>query len=100
MKYRGFELEYYNLIEENKMSNLFSLDWRDLLNGLITAVLGSVVLYLLAIFSSLYQLVINGEPFKIAIDGQAVLVVAVFSALTYLAKRFVSGNSGVVLSNK
>ena len=80
-----------------KMSNLFELDLKDFLNGLITAIISGVVLYLLGIFSALYQLVINGQPFSLNIQWQAVLVVAMFSALTYLSKRFLSGTNGGVL---
>lgn len=76
------------------MSDLFKLDWKDLLNGLLMAVFGNVVLYLLAIFTNLYELVMKGEPFQIAVDWKSVLVVAIFSFLTYLAKRFFSGKTG------
>lgn len=80
------------------MSNLFRLNFKDLLNGLVIAVLGNVIVYLLAIFGELYQLVINGEPFSIIINWKAILVVGVFSALTYLSKRFISNPSGEVFT--
>ena len=79
------------------MSELFKLNFKDLLNGLIMAVMGNVVLYLLATFSELYKLVMNGDPFNIVVNWDAILVVGVFSALTYLSKRFVSGKTGAVL---
>lgn len=82
---------------EKTMSKLWELDWKDILNGLLFAVIGNVVMYLLVIFSSLYQLVINGDPFVINIDFKAIVVVAIFSALTYLSKRFVSNENGNVL---
>ena len=79
------------------MSNLFSLDWKDFLNGLIMAVLGNVVFYLLMIFGSLYELVMKGQEFSIEINFKAILVIAIFSFLTYLSKRLFSGSTGTVL---
>ena len=78
------------------MSNLFTLNWKDFFNGILMAIIGNVVLYLLIIFTSLYELVMKGLPFDIKIDWKAVLVVAIFSFLSYIAKRFFSGQSGVV----
>lgn len=80
------------------MSTLFSLDYKDFLNGLFMAVLGNVVFYLMAIFTDLYALVMKGESFKIVINWQAILVIAIFSFLSYLVKRFFSGTTGVVLT--
>ena len=79
------------------MSDLFKLNGKDFLNGLIMAVIGNVVVYLMAIFSELYKLVMNGDPFSITINWNAVLVVGITSALTYLSKRLVSGPTGNVL---
>lgn len=79
------------------MSDLFKLNLKDLLNGLVMAVMGNVVLYLLATFNELYKLVMNGDPFSIVINWEAILVVGTFSALTYLSKRFVSGKTGTIL---
>jgi uncharacterized BrkB/YihY/UPF0761 family membrane protein len=92
----NYEIEDF-LIEEKRMSDLFKLDWKDVLNGLLFAIIGNVVMYLLVIFTGLYQLVMNGQPFVIDVNFQAIVVVAIFSALTYLSKRFISGNSGNVL---
>lgn len=80
------------------MSHLFKLNGYDFFNGLIVAILGNVVMYLLAIFSELYGLVLKGDPFVISINWEAVLVVGIFSALTYLSKRFVSNPAGDVLT--
>lgn len=80
------------------MSNLFELDYKDFLNGLAMAVIGNVVVYLLAIFGELYRLVINGDPFSIIINWNAILVVGIFSALTYLVKRLFSGENGTLLT--
>lgn len=79
------------------MSNLFKLDWKDFLNGLFMAVLGNIVFYLIAIFSDLYQLVMNGEHFEIVINWRAIMVIAIFSFLTYLSKRLFSGTNGTIL---
>lgn len=81
-------------------SNLWKLNWKDLLNGLITAVLGSVIFYMLAIFTSIYEKVMSGTPFSLGIDWRSIMVVAIFSALTYLSKRFVSNSSGTTLGIK
>ncbi len=82
------------------MSKLFKLDLSDFFNGLIIAVLGNVVFYLLVIFGELYKLALNGDPFQISINWNTILVIAVFSALTYLSKRFVSDSAGNVLGDK
>lgn len=79
------------------MSNIFSLNWKDLVNGLVMAVLGNVIIYLMAIFGSLYELVINNQPFEISINWNAVLVVSIWAVLTYLSKRFISNPAGTVL---
>jgi len=79
------------------MSDLFKLNWKDLFNGAIMAVIGDVVLYLLVIFKELYQLVMQNQPFQIELDWRAIFIVAVFSFLSYLAKRFFSGTTGSVL---
>jgi len=79
------------------MSDLFKLNWKDLLNGILMAVIGNVVVYLLIIFTSLYELVMKGLPFDIKVDGKSILVIAIFSFLSYIAKRFFSGSTGTVL---
>lgn len=79
------------------MSNLFTLNWKDFLNGLIMAVVGNVVFYLMIIFGDLYALVMQKQPFHISIDWTAVWVIAVFSFLSYLVKRFFSGSTGTIL---
>lgn len=93
----NYELEYYQLEVENKMSNLWKLDWKDILNGLIMAIIGPVLFYLLDIFASIYELIIKHQPFSIYIDFKAVLAIAIFSALLYFTKRFFSGTTGNVL---
>lgn len=80
------------------MSKLFEVNLKDLFNGLVFAVLGNVIMYLTAIFSELYGLVLKGDPFVIRINWEAVLVVGIFSALTYLSKRFISNPAGDVLT--
>ena len=80
------------------MSKLFKLDFNDLFNGLLFAIIGNIVMYLMVIFSSLYELAIKGLPFEVNIDFQAILVISIFSALTYLSKRFFSNPVGDVLT--
>jgi len=93
----SYEIEDFLLEEKKVMSDLFSINWKDILNGFLFAVLGDVVMYLLAIFGGLYELVLDGKPFQIHINIQAIIVVAVFSGLTYLSKRFLSGTTGNLL---
>lgn len=80
------------------LSKLWSLDLNDFFNGLVMAVLGNVVIYLMVIFNELAQLALNGDPFQIVINWQIVKVIAISSFLTYLSKRFVSGETGTVLA--
>lgn len=82
------------------MSDLFTLDFKDFLNGLFMAVLGNIVFYLIAIFSDLYQLVMNGEHFEIVINWKAIMVIAIFSFLTYISKRLFSNSNGIILGKK
>jgi len=79
------------------MSKLFKLDLKDVLNGFFTSVFGGVTIYLLGVFYALYQAVNNNEPFKIHVNFEAVLVIAIFSGLSYLVKRFFSGENGTIL---
>jgi hypothetical protein len=79
------------------MSNLWELNLKDWLNGLIFAVIADIIAYLMIVFGNLYQLVINKQPFVLEINWQALVIIAVFSALTYLSKRFVSGPTGTLL---
>lgn len=80
------------------LSKLWTIDWNDLFNGLVTAIYGAVLTYLTGIFASLYQLVINNQPFEIFIDWKVALVIGVYAGLTYLSKRFTSGKTGTVFA--
>jgi hypothetical protein len=82
------------------MSDLFKLDWKDFFNGLFTAVVGPILAYLIVIFSELAQLALNGDPFKIIINWEVIKVVAIFSFLLYMSKRFFSGSQGTILGSK
>lgn len=79
------------------MSNLWELNFKDWINGLIFAVIADIVAYLMVIFGNLYQLVINHQEVNLNLDWEALLIIAIFSILTYLSKRFVSGTTGAVL---
>jgi len=79
-------------------SNLFSVNLKDVLNGLFTAVLGAITTYLIGVFAALYQLVINGQPFEIQVNFQAMIVMGVFAGLVYLQKRFFSNSENNVLT--
>ena len=95
---RGYELEYYNLEEEkNMLSNLWELDWKDVLKGLITSVFGALLTYIYEVFAGLYELVFKGEEFSITINSKAIIVVGVFAGLSYLVTRFTSDTKGVFL---
>jgi len=82
------------------MSKLWNLDWSDFFNGLVMAVLGNVVVYLMVIFNELAQLALNGDPFKIIINWEIVKVIAISAFLTYLSKRLFSDSQGTVLGSK
>lgn len=96
------EVEYidYQFNIKNIMSTLYKLDWKDLLNGILTTFIGAIITYLYGIFAALYQLVIAGQPFQIQIDLQAMLVIGAFAGLSYLSKRFVSDTQGTVLGSQ
>lgn len=95
----GSDLLDYQLTK-NDMSNLWNLDWKDLFNGIVTAILGAIITYLVGVFGALYQLVIAGEPFDIMIDLKAMIVIGSFAGLSYLAKRFFSDDKGMIFGSK
>lgn len=91
----------YKLNEEKNMSNLWSVDFKDVLKGLLTSVYGALITYLYGVFAGLYQLVINKEPFSITVDFKAMLVIGIFAGLSYLVTRYTSDTKGVLFgSNK
>lgn len=61
-------------------TNQFSLNWRDVLRGLIMAVVS-------AVFAAIYESLAGDAGFS-GIDWQAVLKVAALTAMAYLSKNF------------
>lgn len=68
------------------MSNIFSLNIRDVAKGVITAVLAGVLTFIYAALQS-----------GTAIDWQQVLTIAVTAGLSYIIKNFLSDSNGKVL---
>lgn len=89
----------YQLIKNNNMSNLWNLDWKDIFKGLVTSIYGALLIYLFGVFAGLYQSVINGLPFNITVDSQAMIVIGVFAGLSYLMTRYTSDTKGDLLGS-
>lgn len=68
------------------MSNLFKLNWRDVLLGLVMAVIG-------AILTAIYQALLNGG----VISLQTIGTVGLLAGLSYIIKNFFSDDTGKVL---
>lgn len=69
-------------------SNLFSVNWKDVLNGLVVAILTAVVG---AISTGLNTL---GLSFFTQFNWQGLLIIALTSGLGYLSKKFLSTPDG------
>lgn len=69
------------------MSKTYSIDWKDILNGAITAVLGSVLVLA-------YQMLQTGNY-----DLKQLGFAALSAFVGYLAKRFVSDENGITFGN-
>lgn len=65
------------------MSNLFKLNWRDAVKGLVVAVLASVLTFV-------YQSVTGNT----AVDWNQVLQIAISSGLGYIIKNYFTNDEG------
>lgn len=78
------------------MSSVFNLDWKDLINGLITSVIGAVLTFLYQLFDPCLS-IIKGIPCHVSVNWSAVGIIAVGAGLSYLVKRFGSNDQGEFL---
>lgn len=80
-----------------QLSTLFSIDIKDVANGLLTAVIGGVLTFAYQLFTPCLDYVNSGVLCDIHINWQAVGIVAVTSGLSYLIKRYGSNEQGEFL---
>lgn len=78
------------------MSGVFNLNWKDVLNGLITSVIGALLTFFYQLIDPCLS-VIQGISCHVSVNWDAVLIVAVGAGLSYLVKRFGSNNQGEFL---
>lgn len=80
-----------------QLSTLFSIDIKDLFNGVVLAVIGGVLTFLYQIIMPCLDSITNGVACDISISWQAVSIVAVTSGLSYIVKRYGSNEQGEFL---
>jgi hypothetical protein len=74
------------------MSDLLKLNWRDLLKGLVTAILSGVIAYL-------YDAVSTGNLQLTTEALQKVGFVALLAGLGYLSKNLLTASDGKILGS-
>jgi len=72
------------------MSNLFSLNWKDLLKGFLVAVLA-------ALLTGVYQALQAGTIAFTWVFWQPIVLSAVGGGIAYLLKNFIQNSSGEIL---
>lgn len=74
-----------------KLSNLFTIDIKDVANGLFVAVSGGIL-------GAIYSAFVNAGTYdKFYIDWHVVLFAGVMSGLAYLNKRYFSNDNGDIM---
>ena len=74
------------------MSDLFKVDFRDVVHGIFSAVFGAVTSTLLLLINNSIS---NGTPFAFTKqEGLLILAGAVVAGLSYIQKRFFSNDEG------
>ena len=79
------------------MSYIWQLNWKDLLNGLITAVFGGIATFIYQLIDPCLDSFIHGISCSITFQWSSIVLVAFGSGIAYLIKRFSSDNQGNVL---
>lgn len=68
------------------MSQLFKLNWKDLLKGLVVSVF-------MAVLTFIYNVLLEGNTFEI----KEILIIALGAGIAYLSKNLLTNDSGDLL---